>query len=44
MQHCKSIRLDRCWVGRRMRNFVNLGCENMQDVGGTECKFESWGN
>ena len=31
-------------MGRRMRNFVNLGCENMQDVGGTECKFESWGN
>lgn len=27
-----------------MRNFVNLGCGNMQDVGGTKCKFESWGN
>ena len=24
-----------------MRNFVNLGYENMQDVGGMECKFES---
>lgn len=26
------------WVGRRMRDFVNLGYENMQDVGGMECE------
>ena len=31
------------WVGRRMRDFLNLRYENMQDVGGMECEVSELG-